>query len=100
MTIASADVDNPGGAIANQQYIFTVTIDALDGGGNDPPVRTLELLDSAGVDDPNVHPVSTNQAFFAAANLPHTFRFLGRKVGAAINTNVLRSTLSVVCIGG
>ena len=100
LTIASADVNNPGGNVANQQYIFNVTIDDPNPVTNGTAERTLELLDSPGVDDPNVHPMSTNNVFSAAANVAHTFRFLGRKVGAAINTDVLDSTLSVLCIGG
>lgn len=98
MTVASGDVDNPGGSVADQQYIFTVSIDNNNPITDGAAERTLELRDNATIDDPNIKPVATNDVFHVAANVSHTFRFLGRKVGAAANTSVLDSTLSVVCV--
>ena len=96
---AGGDVFNPGGGLVDQQYVFTVTIDDSNPITDGAAERTLELRDNGAVDDPGVMPVSTNLTV-AASTAAHTFRFLGRKVGAAINTNVFDSTLSVVCIGG
>ncbi|MGQ0445626.1 MAG: hypothetical protein ACT4O2_11005 [Beijerinckiaceae bacterium] len=98
MAVASADIANPGGAVANQSYIFTVRIDNSNPVTGGSAERTLELVNNPGVDDPAQHPVSVNNVFFAAALGSHTFYFLGRKVGAAINTEAFDGTLSVVCI--
>ncbi len=100
LTVASADVNNPGGNVGDQRYIFNVTIDNSNPPTDGTAERTLELTDTPGVDDPNIHPVSTNNVFSAAANVAHTFRFLGRKAPGAANTDVLDFTLSVLCIGG
>jgi len=103
LVVASGDVENPGGTVMDQQYRFTVTIDDPNPPTDGSAERTIELRDNADppVDDPNIHPVATNQVFFAvAAGQTHFIRFLGRKVGAAIDAFVSDASLSVVCIGG
>lgn len=105
VVIASGDMDHAGASGVNSRYRFVVTHNNSNPGTDSSSERILELVDNAGVDDPNAKPVSTNRTFFNVRRNNgvngtgvHRFRFLGRKVQANdANANVLDSSLSVVC---
>ena len=102
---ASADVENPAGAVS--QYLFVVShndFNPLLNGGSE---RLVELVDNPGVNDPNSKPVSTtrhwggltNNNGDGASNNVHNFYFLGRKVDPTfLDTDVLDASFNVICV--
>ena len=96
---ASADLDNPGGDTADQQYHITVSMDSVNPLLDNSAARTVELRDQSGVNDPNVWPVSTTSRVVASANTSHTFRLQCRKnSGANPNLTIFDSGLTVICL--
>lgn len=96
---ASADLDNPGGDTADQQYHITVSMDSVNPLLDNSAARTVELRDQSGVNDPNVWPVSTTSRVVASANTSHTFRLQCRKNSSTNpNLTIFDSGLTVVCL--
>jgi hypothetical protein len=95
--IASADVKNPGGDGANQHYRFGIGLDSAS--PSSQTIRTIEMRDQAGVNDPDRWPVSTNRTF-AVGPGDHTFYFLGGPAvddGSNPDITVASSALTVIC---
>jgi hypothetical protein len=95
--IASANVRNPNGDGANQRYRFGIALDVAS--PSPQTVRTIEMRDQAGVNDPDRWPVSTNRTFPVGPG-NHTFYFLGGPaVDDGSNPDIIvdSSALTVIC---
>ena len=103
---ASADMDHNGLAGVENHYWFALSLNNANPITNTGSERTLELVDNAGIEDPDSKPVSTTQHYNGLTKTngyngggSHTFYFLGRKEAVGtLNADVLDASLSVSCV--
>jgi hypothetical protein len=89
---ACSDLDNPGGAVANQ-YLYVLAIDDTSPGLNTGSERTVdELYDDPNEDDPDRVAVCTTRFFSNVASGNHTLYVLAAKASAAMADVTVQDT--------